>query len=224
MFSLESEMTPLVDRWLQRQGMVTRSEFYLPWGVVDLVGIAIDSSQNQKRLSFGQKGRIGSLARASVLLNLPDYDEGRGKSLRSLHKDFMGLIPMSKLDEDLELLIKKRFVVRSSPKKYAKLNGWMPLQEKLIAVELKLDRVQDVIAQAVANKGLTENSYIALPYSKAKRVLAGSVPANISESGIGVIGVLSNRCIEMVEPSIMHKAEESAVQLHAVDRLWQHTL
>ncbi len=43
------------------------------------------------------------------------------------------------------------FIVRTDTQALQKINGWMPLQKRLVAVELKLSRVEEAISQAVNN-------------------------------------------------------------------------
>ena len=37
-YRLESEMTPIVEAWLDAQGLDHKAEFVTPWGICDLVG------------------------------------------------------------------------------------------------------------------------------------------------------------------------------------------
>ena len=48
--------------------------------------------------------------------------------------------------------------------------GWRPLQDRIIAVELKLSRVTDVLHQAYNNLSWVDESYAAMPVGIARRV------------------------------------------------------
>lgn len=59
---------------------------------------------------------------------------------------------------------------------------WMPLYENIVAVELKLSRISEVISQAEAHNHYTHGSYIAMPIRTARRAIHKSL-------GVGVLGV-----------------------------------
>lgn len=56
---------------------------------------------------------------------------------------------------------------------------WMPIYRELVAIELKLARIADVIYQAKTNSHLVTHSYIAMPYKAAYRALDKAKTAKV---------------------------------------------
>ncbi len=56
-FRRESQMVVPVRRWLERQNLLVKPEFLLPWGVCDFVAVAFRSENVKKRLKLRQKQR-----------------------------------------------------------------------------------------------------------------------------------------------------------------------
>src|SRR5712691_13558430 len=83
-FRLEAEMVVPVQRWLQRRGLAVKREFFLPWGVCDLVGVKLDPRKVKRRLSYGQTRPVGPLQRLLILSKIPDRDSGGAIGLERL--------------------------------------------------------------------------------------------------------------------------------------------
>lgn len=233
-FKLEKEMTPIVSAWMRRKGMVVKAEFLGPSNSpIDLVGMIVDPVQHEKRVVARHWARIAWPGYANICLELPSMDSGQGMTAEDLCADVKERCRQDEtsawyrtvLEErkrNLGDLVKRRFVVEVAHGQYASNIDWMPLHKQLVAIELKLHRTQEVVYQAQRNKVITDDSYIAMPYTKAKRVLAKGVPANIADFGIGVIGVQKNRCVELLAPSSNGSVLDLGCQMHAVDKLWHH--
>jgi hypothetical protein len=71
---------------------------------------------------------------------------------------------------EVERLIDDGFVLRISGGRLQKMNGWMPLPSRIVAVELKLRRIAEALQQARANLGFAEESYAAFPMPVARRI------------------------------------------------------
>ena len=54
-FRLERDMVQSARNWLTDQGFQTKSEFYTPWGVCDLVAVSFKEASVRQRLALGQK-------------------------------------------------------------------------------------------------------------------------------------------------------------------------
>ena len=122
-FARESEMTRPVLNWLHGQGLLTKVEFGLPWGICDLVGLSFDQAQVAKRLSFGQRKPIGPMQRVELLRQIPDQESGASITLRRLQKFANDTLFAPSLDRDLATLISDGFVVANKTGALQKRNG-----------------------------------------------------------------------------------------------------
>jgi hypothetical protein len=199
-FLKESEMTPAVAAWLGGHGLVVKREFSLPWGVCDLVGAGLNASRVEKRLELRQRRVIGPLSRVSLLLVLPDVESGRGVTLRKLSEMFEGFFSADEISSELAVLEANRFVYRRGTSSFQKVNGWMPLHERMIAIELKRERVDEALCQARRNKEFTWESYVGLPASVAERVCNTKKRYDFEAAGVGLLGVDSGAVEVLLEP------------------------
>ena len=191
-FRYESEMTKTVEDWLLSQGMHVKREYPTPWGICDLVGCSLNKNKIRKRLNLGQKHPIGSQFRVLLLSYIPDTAENDVVSFTELHRQFANFLDKSFIQKELVRLIKDRFVREVQPGVFQKLNGWFPLHKRIVAVELKLGRIPEVLTQALNNLEFADESYVGLPYDKAKRLFASRDRMQIAEKRIGIIGVDSS--------------------------------
>lgn len=219
-FALESEMTKPVRRWLVRQGLLIKAEFGLPWGICDLVALSFDKSRVAKRMAFQQHRPIGPMQRVELLRLIPDQETGRTITFNRLRAFTQGAIFGSDLDHELRTLIANRFVIPCKNGSLQKRNGWAPMHDRIVAVELKLSRVSEALAQAVSNRAFATESYIALPMKVAKRFTDSARYPQFRTAGIGVLGVTPISCTvisqasEAIEPDV-------TLQMHCVERFWR---
>ena len=138
MFDLESQMAPPAVRWLTDQGMTVKREFEVPWGICDLVGVLFNAKRVKKRLKYGQNSSIGSSVRVSILARIPDIESGSTVSLEELYEQDSGYLPTGAVSSEVQRLVQMKFVKPIGGGRCQKLNGWNPLQRRIVAIELKL--------------------------------------------------------------------------------------
>jgi hypothetical protein len=213
-------MTKPVRRWLQRQGFLVKAEFGLPWGICDLVGLSFDESRVAKRMAFRQHRPIGPIQRVELLRLIPDQETGRTITFNRLRAFTEGTFFASDLDHELRTLIADRFVILGKNGSLQKQNGWAPMHDRIVAVELKLSRVSEALAQAVSNRAFATESYVALPMKVATRLSDSARYSKFKAAGIGVLGVtpiscrLISQAFETIEPDV-------TLQMHCVERFWR---
>lgn len=220
-FIRESDMTPLATSWLINQGFQVKQEMSFPWGISDLVGVSFIARRVQKRLALKQCTPVGSIFRIEILLSLPDVDEGRSIRLSELLKKFSGWRSEEELTAELEFLTEKRFIRVVGRGAFQKINGWMPLHKRLVAVELKMDRIDDALSQARKNKELTWESYVGLPQATAERVLNGKKCADFVAAGIGLLGLGVRGVKKLLLPKRIGNRSTPAIEMHCVERFWR---
>ena len=222
MFARESEMTRPAASWLRSNGMTVKSEFVTPWGVCDLVGLSFNRDNVASRLDRRQTKAVGSITRALLLLRIPDVETGKSTTLRSLVRQCTPSIPEQIVSAETDRLVTDRFVTRSSRGWLQRVNGWMPLHQRLVAVELKLSRIEEAMRQALDNLGFAEESYVGLPSKVARRV--ASSPSRWSAffgSGVGLLSVGQRRCRVLVPARRTHDWTDQAVQFYCVEKFWR---
>jgi len=220
-FERETEMSRPVRRWLEGQGLVIKAEFALPWGICDLVGLSFDERKVVKRLSFRQFRPVGPMRRVELLQHIPDQESGSAITLGRLQKSVGGALFGLGFEQELGTLIADRFVVRRKGGSLQKVNGWAPLHDRIIAVELKLSRVCEALAQATMNRAFATESYIALPAKVAERLTNGGRYSELEKVGIGVLGVTASACKVVLPVSHQRNELDANLQMHCVERFWR---
>lgn len=217
-FTKEAEMLPIVTSWLKRRQYIVKSEFMTPWGICDLVGAKLNKQHVGLRFSLGQTSSINSMLRAEILSHIPDKETRHQTSMHQLAAHFANVIPIESVKAETEKLIKAKFVERTSSNGLHKLNGWAPLHEHLIAIELKLSRVTEAFLQARNNLSFACSSYIAVPDDLAKRVRRAKTKWNEFISyGIGLLGVKATGCRTYIQPTCS-KSADVALQMYCADK------
>lgn len=220
-FCRESEMREPVQRWLESLGCMVKAEVVNPWGKCDVIGCSLDGQRAMQRLHLGQRRTIGSHTRVAVLDCIPDQETGRGISLASIGDKMNGVISDEVLREEVHQLVARRFVTFTARRTYQKLNGWAPLHKKLIAVELKLSRVRQVVSQALGNREMTHESYAALPESRAISIVKGPQRNLFEEAGVGLLGISKRRCEVFIRPASSCDQIDTVSQMHCVEKFWR---
>jgi len=111
-------------------------------------------------------------------------------------------------------------VTRTKSGAYKSRNGWMPLQNKLIAVEMKLSRVRDALLQAELNLAFTPYSYVAFPHDTALGLATGPRRHDFDRLGVGLLAVNSSGCTELLCPSCDVGETDDVLQTYVVERFW----
>ncbi len=225
MFARESDMTSAVVRWMESGGMTVKSQFVTPWGICDLVGLTFNPTNVARRLEQKQTRPVGSITRALLLLQIPDTERGTSTTVRRLVRQFAPSIPEEVVSEQVAQLIGDRFVVPSSRGRLQKVNGWMPLQDRLVAVELKLSRIDEAMYQARGNLGFAQESYVAFPAEVARRVAASrSRWSGFFGAGVGLLSVTRRGCEVLVDSRPDHTLNDEAIQFYCVEKFWRTRL
>ena len=221
MFDSEAQMKKPVIRWMNSLGLGVRAEFVTPWGICDLVGLSFRSPSVRHRCRLGQDQAITSITRAALLSEIPDIQTGESISLRSLVKKYEFVMSPDIINEQTEWLIAEKYVLRTSTGHFQKRNGWLPLHKRLIAVELKLNRIEDVMVQARSNLLFAEESYVALPHEVCRRVLKSRDRwAQFFDCGIGLVSVSPSSCKVLIRSKPPTKAD-FLLQFCVVEKFWR---
>ena len=219
-FQLEAQMLKPAQRWLRKQGLRTKSEFTTPWGVCDLVGVALNERKAQRRLRQGQRRPLGRPARLALLHRIPDVEDETFITLARLEREFQDWFTPEQLGDELDRLVSWNFIVRPRRNSYQSVNGWLPLHKRIVAVELKLNRVEEALGQAITHLKIATESYVGLPAAVARRISQGSRRRNFEQHGIGLLAVHRSRCEVVLHAKAPENAVDTVFQAYCVERFW----
>ncbi len=130
--------------------------------------------------------------------------------------------PAERIAFELNRLERDKFIQRTPSGSIYKLNGWMPLQKKVVALELKLSRIQDVLRQAIANLEFADESYVGLPIETASRLVRSSASSPFMKHGIGIVGLNRKHYRVFRLPTSRKKRTDPVFQSYCVERFWRH--
>ena len=220
-FEYEYQMVKPAEAWLKSNGLMVKREFPTPWGICDLVGCSFNMRNVNKRLRLGQKKPIGSHFRTMLLSHIPDENEAHPIEPAHLIGMFSEFFDEERIISELSRLERDKFVRKTNYGSFYKLNGWMPIHKKLVALELKLSRVWDVLNQAIANLEFADESYVGLPMETARRLVRSNIVSSFVKNGIGVVGLNmeSHKVIRSAEWNM--RGIDPILQAHCVERFWR---
>lgn len=219
-FRLERQMSAPAEAWLKAQDLATKSEFQTPWGICDLVGCALNRRHVHKRLRLRQRKPIGPLLRVAILSQIAERGDGDPTAFRRLCDQYAGLIDETQLRAELGRLCRDGFVEITPRGAFHRLNGWTPLHRLIVAVELKLARPGDALAQARANQEFADQSYVGLPAELARGLSRTRRRKDFTELGIGLVAVSLEGCRVLIKPSRQRSLTNRVMQAHCAERFW----
>lgn len=225
MFQRECEMVRSTAYWMKSVGMTVKSEFVTPWGICDLVGLVFNPDKVDQRLRLQQTKPVGSIVRAALLLQIPDVDTRKSITLDILLKRCATSLPRDVVEYETARLVDDNFVVAGPRGRLQKVNGWFPLQDRFVAVELKLSRIEEAMHQARNNLGFACESYVGLPSEVADRVARRPSRWNrYFEAGVGLLSVQRRTCKVLVPAQPNRTSTDPAVQLYCAEKFWRTRL
>jgi hypothetical protein len=220
-FEYEYQMVKPAEAWLKSKGLMIKREFPTPWGICDLVGCSFNKRNVNKRLRLGQKKPIGSHFRTMLLSHIPEENEAHPIDSAHLIGMFSEFFGDERIISELNRLEKDKFVRKTNCGSLYKLNGWMPLHKRLVALELKLSRVQDVLNQAIANLEFADESYVGLPKTTAENLLRRGRVGEFVDSGIGLLVLTAEKYQLLVKPKTTDVIPDKVLQSYCIERFWR---
>jgi hypothetical protein len=217
-FHLEEDMTYHVKTWFESQGFDTKLEFRTPWGICDLVAVRLDDQYVESRLSLGQIKPIGPLKRVAILEEIPDNGS---LSVEEIARRTETLGIHEGLSQELRRLLAGKFLKEPTRDKYQRIQPHYSKRNRVLAVEMKLDRIEEVIGQATSNLTFATKSYVALPSVRAQRFMATPRSEEVTASGIGILSVDRGGCTVLAESKGSSGAINPAVHSHCIERFWR---
>ena len=208
-------------KWLSEQGMMVKGEFATPWGICDLVAVSLNEERVRDRLHLGQKNAIGPLLRVDILNSIPEFRADITTIISRVVSNYQGTLTAQQVRAEIEKLIIGKFVRESARGTIQKVNGWMPLHHRIVALELKLSRVQDVLAQAASHQAFAGEAYVGLPKDLAERVATSRRAGTFRSIGVGILSVGPRDCAVLLRPEGRRHPINLTLQMHCVERFWR---
>ena len=211
-----------VECWLESEGLRIKREYPTPWGICDLVGCQLDPQKMDRRRKHGQRQAIGPMLRISLLLQIPEVSEGRCITLQKLLREYGPFVGEAKVEQEILRLVKGRFV--DSPKRNhfrRRVSDWMPLHKRIVAVELKLSRVEEALRQAAGHLEFADESYVALPLGQARRVVSGAKREDFEAHSVGILGIARHRMEVLLRLKPKRRESLQPAQAHCAERFWR---
>jgi len=221
LFQYEYQMSKPAEKWLYSQSELIKKEFQTPWGICDFVGCSLHKLRVKQRQKLNQKNAIGSQKRIMILSLIPDEEEDKYISTHNLFLKFKGMLDKASIEKELEILENGKFVKKITKQSYQKINGWYPLHKKIIAIELKLNKIHDALNQAINNLGFADESYVGLPIALASKLQKNNKISIFKESGIGILGISKLGGKVILKPSSQKIHIDKVLQQHCVERFWR---
>lgn len=220
----ESEMLFPIEQWLLNRNYVTKVEIQLPWGICDLVGMKPELDRAVTRLNETGKRTIGNFTNAWLMVHLPSPRARKAVSREDLLTQSAMVMNATQLSAGLDDLVARQLATKTSNGKFQRACSWFPYHDSVVAVELKLSRIEDVLSQATRHKALTKQSYIALPIDLAERLMNSKRRETLEQSGVGLIATDGSKCMEMLMPKTARFEPDPVFAVLVADRFWGDVL
>lgn len=218
-FDVEREMWIPATRWLTEQNLGYKREFRVPWGICDLVGVGWSHERVSNRRLRRQKTPIGPPGRVALLQRVPDEQSGRSITIDELCVTFMQSPDW--VTREVKSLISGNFVKRHSDGSLTSSVSWAPLHTCIVAVELKLDRIDEAISQARSHVAFATESYVGFPTTVADRIMSSHHADILRAAGVGLLSVTNSGVTVMAEPVMCSSIlRDHVLQMHCVERFW----
>lgn len=219
-FSLESEMTPVVKRWMLAHGLQVQTEYASPSGICDLVGVQLSSKGMAVRRQLNQVKPIRSVERLEILERIPSETSGRSLEMDSLRR----VLPYHWRTEDfqrhLAWLSKWGYVTWQANGSVAKKSGWTPLAEEIVAVELKLRRITEALHQAYLRRSFATKAYVGLPENLAYVVAESKRAEDFAARGIGLLAVSRTQVKAVIPAEPFAEMQDPILLALCAERFW----
>jgi hypothetical protein len=104
---------------------------------------------------------------------------------------------------------------------YSRSTPWLPFHRKLVAVELKLKRIEEVLHQAKRHLTITPHSFVALPPAIAARLASSPKADEFRQAGVGLLAAFDGTCQELIAPSLTDGRRDRIFEIAAAEKCWK---
>lgn len=169
---------------LEKRGMLTATELGLGHGRADLVAFSVDPSKCQTRFNNGQLRSLDRIEHYSLLRLIPEVTTGKIASLEDLSRR-LNFSESYLRTELVSFLMRFHYVIEVQPKKYAKLNGFVPVADEIWAIEVKVKDWKKGAIQAKRYQAFANRVFLAISKDYIHRV----DPKILTRHRIGLLSI-----------------------------------
>jgi hypothetical protein len=217
-FVLERDMTYSSKTWLEFQGLMVKEEFRTPWGICDLAGVKLSKRYIDSRLLLDQVKPVGNAKRVALLECIP---VDRDASIDEIASRTDSLLSFDALKTEVRHLLVGHFIEANGTDRYRRLMPKFDNENMIVAVEIKLSKIEEVWAQARANLAFAKRSYIGIPTVNAERLFKSARIDRLRAEGVGLLSVERGICDVLIESTGREEFANSAVRAHCIERFWR---
>jgi hypothetical protein len=217
---LETQLESSVWRWLREFADISVDQFQTPWGIADLFAIKCDFDRVLARRDLGQNIASTNDQDLMVLLAIPELTSGKRTDVQRLEKEFSFLLGEAKVRSIVAALRRRKLIAVDSDGRICRNTPWLPFHKQMWAVELKLDRVDEALAQANRHLKITPYSYVGLPPLIAEKTANSRKAQDFRESGVGLLSISPEHCSTLIEPAGNYACVEPMYAVAAAERCW----
>ena len=215
-------MRPPIEDWCHSLGFLTKSEFSLPWGICDLVGVRFRQRNALQRKASKLIRPVGSLELLQLLELIPDSKTGHAITIERLKRLLANSRSPDQVHADIRRLGHKRLVHFPRRNHVQKNAAWQPLHGKILAVEMKLRRVKVALAQARSHLAFADESYVALPGNVAELVASSERRLEFLCHGVGLLAARPDGVQVLISGTKARRTEFGNLFRHqCAERFWK---
>ena len=192
------------------------TEFSIGYGRADLVAFKINPNKCRARLENGQQLSLDRVEYYTLLHLMPDINSGNNVSISYL-SDKLCLSSSYLKNHFLKHLIKSGYIVEVEQKKYVKVNGFIPIADEIIAIEVKISDWKKGAIQAKRYQVFANRTFLAL-YSNFVHRADLSL---LKKHNIGLMSV-NNAEIHEVLPVYFQKPKDEIRFSYASEWVWKY--
>jgi hypothetical protein len=167
---------------------------------------------------LNQVRAVGHIRRVALLECIPSQGD---ISLRELLRKSSHLFSNDELQKELKQLEADHFVCSSEHDRYSRFAPNCSDENLIVAVEVKLSKIEEVLAQARANLAFADQSFIGIPIANAERLTNLERHKGLISSGVGLLGVERGRCEVLIGSGGDKSKTNPAVRAHCIERFWR---
>jgi len=212
----EAKVVAWVKAHFEAVGAFVAPELSMGWGRADLVAFELDLEKCRARIRNGQFRSLDRADHYRALRHMPELESGDHVSIGALSV-YLGRSASYVRASLVPFLERAGYAKRVGPGMLAKVNGFIPIAQKVIAIEAKVSDWRKGAIQAKRHRCFANRVYLALASEYVHRVDLEL----LQRHGIGLIAASSTRVDELLESPAMPPTDPDRHSFSA-EWLWRY--
>lgn len=199
----EARVVARVKTYFEAAGAFVAPELSLGWGRADLVAFELDREKCRARVRNGQFRSLDRADHYRALRHMPELESGEHVSVAELCER-LGRSASYVRASLVPFLERAGYAKRVGPGQLAKVNGFIPIAQRVIAIEAKVSDWRKGAIQAKRHRSFANRVYLALSSDYVHRVQLEVLRKHgiglLSASGFGVVEILASPDMPPLDP------------------------